>query len=97
MNIEINTSKVNEEKDKLSNLSERLIEIEKTVMDNTEILKSYWQSKTADKVYTDFDKFKKDFDTYLDDNNNLVEYLQNIVVNGYKEYDDKVNKAVDGE
>lgn len=97
MNVEINIEKVNEEKDRLNSLLVRLKEIENKSVEKTKLLKEYWQSKTAELYFEDFEIFRQDFDQYIEDCKGIVSYLQNVVANGYSEYDENANKVVSEE
>ena len=95
MDIEINISNVIEEKDKLTDLTARLREIAQESIKETNTLKENWQSNSSEGFYTEFEKYAKDFNTFLEDNAKLINYLQEIVANGYKEYDDKTSSNID--
>ena len=97
VNIDINVEKVTEEKDKLNALLTRLKEIENNSINKTNLLKDYWQSKTSERFYEEFETYRKGFDKYLEECKGLVTYLQDVVANGYKEYDESTYKVIDEE
>ncbi len=95
MNIEIDINKVSDAKNTLRDLGVRLKNIKEESEEKTKDLKNYWESKSADEYFKEFDKYKKDFDKYLEEYNSLVNYLQEIVANGYKTYDENTNKVIE--
>ena len=95
MNIEIDINKVSEAKNTLADLGIRLKDIKEQSQEKTKELKDYWESKSAEEYYNEFDKYIKDFDKYLEEYNSLINYLQDIVANGYKTYDENTNKVIE--
>jgi uncharacterized protein YukE len=95
MNIEINVNKVNEETNKLIDISQRLKEIEEESVSLTDTLKDYWESKTSEYFYKDFDQYKNEFDNYLEECTKIINYLQDVVSGGYKEFDETTNNKID--
>ena len=95
MDIEINISRVIEEKDKLTDLTARLKEIAQESIKETNTLKENWESKNSEGFYSEFEKYAKDFNVLLEDNVKLINYLQEIVANGYL-YENNLYKSLSG-
>ena len=95
MNIEIDISKVIEEKDKLTDLTSRLKDLVKESSKETDELRECWISESSESFYNEYDKFKKDFNIFIEDNSKIINYLQEIVAGGYKDYDEKASNYID--
>ncbi len=95
MNINIDTEKLSEQITKFEEVNNKLKEeFEKDLNNNTN-LKEYWDSKNATSVYEDFDDFKTSTESYISKNEEYIEYLKNIVKEGYIDFEDEANEEID--
>ena len=94
-NIEIDTSKLETEINKIirtKNLLKRLLE---EIQNDTDSLKNYWQTSVSESVYASFEEFYKDYQNTIENLEGDIAFLEKIVSKSYEIEDTNISKAVD--
>jgi uncharacterized protein YukE len=95
MNIGIDTEKLNAQIDKLEKTKNEIKNSFQTINTETNAMKESYDSKTSEVIYTEFDRFNKAAEDYIDDLDAYINYLKMAVNQSYIDYEDKENKLID--
>ena len=80
-------NKMKEERNKLKSLFD-------IVNKNTNYLKEYWDSRTSESVFNNFEEMYKGYQGLLNDLNRDIAFLERTI-NDYLEYENKASKEID--
>lgn len=90
----IDTKALEEQLNKLKEERNRLNSMFDTIKSNTNTLKDYWDSRTSESVFNNFEDMYKGYQDLVNDLNKDIIFLENILKK-YKEYEEKANKEID--
>ena len=94
-NLNIDTSKLSMEIEKLGEVSKNLEELLSKLKNENSILRDNWETNTSEQVYNEFESFYKVLESIKDTNDNDIKFLQNVVNSSYTQFDSNTNKLVD--
>lgn len=94
-NVSINVDELNSEKEKIIVEKKKLETILKELNNNTDFLKDCWKSETSDKLFSDYNEFKKHLEDLIELFNNDIKFIDDNVISKYREYEDIKNKDID--
>ena len=95
MNINIDTEKLNAQIDKLEKIKSDIQNTFQTINKETNDMKNYYESGTAEGVQEEFSRFNRAADDYVEDLDAYINYLKNVVNQSYIDYEKKENKLID--
>ena len=90
----IDTKALEEQLNKLKEERNRLNSMFDTIKSNINTLKDYWDSRTSESVFNNFEDMYKGYQDLVNDLNKDIIFLENILKK-YKEYEEKANKEID--
>ena len=95
MNININIDKLKEEIEKFRILNNNLKTRYSSIVKENEDLKEYYDSKTSKNLNEQFISFKTELKDYIDRNDTYINYLQEVVNEGYVEFEEEENRLIE--
>lgn len=96
MNYEnrIDTDKLTEQLNRLIKERDKLNTQLENIKKETNNLKNYWDSKTSNSVFSNFEELYNGFQAQIDSFNGDIAFLESSIKN-YNEYEEKANKQID--
>ncbi len=95
MNVNIDTNKLLEQIEKLEKEKNSMKELLDSSVKEQKELEDYWQSETSKKVDEEFKEFDEVRQEYTELVDGIIQYLKNVVVNNYVNYENKENELID--
>ena len=92
--LQINTSLLSQEIEKIKTKRDRLNEIYQSLKINNEKLKDNWSSSTSEVVFNNFEDFYSGYEVQLDNLKNDIDFLTNIVKK-YEMFENKNSQVID--
>ena len=93
-NINIDTDALNSAKEKLIQKKEKLNTLLTALKNENNDLKNYWETKTSDSVFSNFEVFFKSFQTSIENLDNDIKFLEKTI-NSYVLTEKEIGKEVD--
>lgn len=94
-NLNIDSSKLSLEIEKLNEVSRDLEDLLSKLKNENSILRENWETNTSEQVYSEFETFYKVLESIKTTNDNDVSFLQGVVNDSYTQFDSNTNKLVD--
>ena len=93
--VSIDTEKLKEQVDIISNSKIRLEEAFGILQKDNKVLKDMWNTKTSEGVFESFEDFYKSVNNIIENLNKDIEFLNNVVSAGYIDNVAKTNEQID--
>lgn len=92
--MEINTSRLNEELNKIKTEREHLNSVLKQLNRQMELLEGHWKSGTKEEMYNKYKDFSNHYETLISSFDNDIKYLEEVI-ESYESFDKMASKEVE--
>ena len=93
--INVDTKILSDEIVKLDKISLQMEELFNNIKKNTDELKDFWETKTSNKTFLEFDAFYKICENIRNNNISDSKFLADVVKNSYEVFDSDTSNLID--